>query len=57
MTWVKDNSIDVRRAKADGMTPEELRGKLIIGEFKNVVEPEYTDEYQKILDRIPNRVG
>jgi len=57
MTWVKDNSIDVRRAKADGLTPEELRGKLIIGEFKNVVEPEYTDEYQKILDRIPNRVG
>jgi len=52
MEWTRDNSIDVKKAKADGMSPEELRGKLLIGEFKNVVEPEYTNEYQKIIDRI-----
>ena len=52
MEWTRDNSIDVKKAKADGMSPEELRGKLLIGEFKNVIEPEYTTEYQKIIDRI-----
>jgi 2-oxoglutarate ferredoxin oxidoreductase subunit beta len=52
MNWVKDHSIDIKKAKAEGMTEEYLRGKLIIGEFKNVVEPEYTDEYHKILERV-----
>ena len=52
MEWVKDNSVDIKKAKAEGMTAEYLRGKLIIGEFKNVVEPEYTDEYRKIIDRV-----
>jgi 2-oxoglutarate ferredoxin oxidoreductase subunit beta len=52
MDWVKDNSVDVKKAKADGMTVEYLRGKLLIGEFKNVVEPEYTEEYRKIIDRV-----
>jgi len=33
------------------MTAEDLHGKLLIGEFKNTVESEYTDEYQKIVDR------
>ena len=52
MEWVKNNSIDIKKVKSDGITGEYLRGKLIIGEFKDVVEPEYTDEYQKIIDRI-----
>ncbi|MDR0324398.1 MAG: 2-oxoacid:ferredoxin oxidoreductase subunit beta [Treponema sp.] len=50
MNWMKDNAIDVK--KAEGMTPEELKGKIVIGEFKNAPEPEYTDEYQKIIDRV-----
>jgi 2-oxoglutarate ferredoxin oxidoreductase subunit beta len=52
MEWVKDNAIDVKKAKADNMTVAELHGKLLIGEFKNTVEPEYTDEYRKIIDRV-----
>jgi len=52
MNWVKSHAVDVKRAKADNMTTEYLRGKLIIGEFKNTVESEYTDEYQKIVDRM-----
>ena len=50
MTWMKDNAIDVKKAKE--MTPEELKGKIVTGEFKNAPEPEYTDEYQKIIDRL-----
>ena len=52
LNWTKDNAVDIKKAKADNMTAEELRGKLLIGEFKNVCEPEYTEEYQKILDRV-----
>jgi len=52
MEWVRDNAVDLKKAKADHMTPEELIGKLLIGEFKNIVEPEYTEEYQKIIDRV-----
>ena len=49
MNWMKDNAVDVKRAK--DMTAEELTGKLLIGEFKNASEPEYTEVYQKIIDR------
>lgn len=52
MEWVKENSIDIKKVKAEGLTAEYLRGKLLIGEFKNIVEPEYTDEYQKIIDKV-----
>ena len=49
LNWMKDNAVDVK--KAGGMTKEELAGKVLIGEFKNAPEPEYTEEYQKIIDR------
>jgi 2-oxoglutarate ferredoxin oxidoreductase subunit beta len=52
MNWVKSHAVDVKRVRLENMTTEYLRGKLIIGEFKNTVESEYTEEYQKILDRI-----
>jgi 2-oxoglutarate ferredoxin oxidoreductase subunit beta len=55
MEWVRDNSIDIRRVKSEGLTGEYLRGKLLIGEFKSTVEPEYTTEYQKIIDRVGGR--
>jgi len=51
MNWVKNNSVDVKKARAGNMTAGELHGKLLIGEFKNTVENEYTAEYQKIVDR------
>lgn len=52
MNWIKDNTIKVEDAK--GKSDEELKGKIIMGEFKNAPEPEYTEEYQKIIDRLKN---
>jgi 2-oxoglutarate ferredoxin oxidoreductase subunit beta len=52
MKWAKEHAVDVKKVRAENMTAEYLRGKLIIGEFKNTVESEYTEEYQKIVDRI-----
>jgi 2-oxoglutarate ferredoxin oxidoreductase subunit beta len=48
--WMRDNTVDVK--KAAQMSPEELFGKLVIGEFKHEAAPEYTAEYQKIIDKV-----
>lgn len=49
MNWLKDNAVD---AKVAAKLPEEkVQGKFLIGEFKNTTEPEYTDEYMKIIER------
>jgi 2-oxoglutarate ferredoxin oxidoreductase subunit beta len=49
MNWLKDHAVDVKVAQK--LSPEKLEGKFLIGEFKNVTEPEYTEEYQKIIER------
>ena len=35
-----------------GMTPEELEGKLVIGELSRSEFPELTEQYQKIIDKV-----
>lgn len=50
LEWQKNNAVNVTAASK--MTPEELTGKFLIGEFKNHPEPEYSSEYQKIIDRL-----
>jgi 2-oxoglutarate ferredoxin oxidoreductase subunit beta len=50
LEWMRDNAVDTR--KAAQMSQEELAGKLIIGEFKHEIAPEYTAEYQKIIDKV-----
>ncbi len=46
INYLKDNS--VMKAKADTMTAEELKGKIIIGEFVNIEDArEYTERYDE----------
>lgn len=49
MRWLKDSFIDVKMAER--LSDEKKVGKILMGEFKNVEAPEYTDSYQKIIDR------
>lgn len=49
LTELRDSTIDVKVAEKVPM--EKREGKLLIGEFKNIVEPEYTEEYGKIIDK------
>ncbi len=49
MNWLKDNAIDIKAAKK--LPEEKVKGKFLIGEFKNVTEAEYTEEYMKIVER------
>lgn len=41
MKWQKQNAVP--RERAEGMTAEELRGKWVVGEFVDVIRPEYGD--------------
>lgn len=50
MKWQKDNT--VMQDKAVNMTPEELKGKMVVGVLAHTNYPEFTAEYQKIIDRL-----
>ena len=47
--WQKENSVTVEKAKT--MTPEELKGKLVIGELSRDEFPELTEQYQQIINK------
>ena len=50
MNRYKSTSVPVRRSK--DMSPEELAGKLVIGELLNVEKPEFTQEMAKLISRV-----
>jgi 2-oxoglutarate ferredoxin oxidoreductase subunit beta len=50
MTWIKESTIDVKRAAK--MSPEDLEGKLITGILTDVEKAEYTSLYQQQVDRL-----
>lgn len=47
LRWQKENSVSVTAAAK--MSPEELAGKIVIGELVNKQEPEYVEEYMKMV--------
>ncbi|SES69297.1 2-oxoglutarate ferredoxin oxidoreductase, beta subunit [Natronincola peptidivorans] len=53
MKYLKDTAIDVKVAAK--LPKEKTEGKFLIGEFKNIHEPEYTEEYLKILESIKSK--
>ena len=50
MTFLKDSFVDVK--VAEKLPPEKKEGKFLMGEFINKVEPEYTEEYDKIIAQL-----
>lgn len=49
MTYLKDSSVNIN--KAEKMSEEELDNKIIVGELYSNQQPEYTEQYQKIIER------
>ncbi|MDP2930948.1 MAG: thiamine pyrophosphate-dependent enzyme [Chloroflexota bacterium] len=51
LKWQKENTVSVTRAKT--MSPEELKGKFIIGELVNIEAPdqEYTARYERLIEK------
>ena len=50
LNFFKKNSVPL--AKAQGMTPADLEGKIVTGEFVKREAPEYTDLYRSLVERI-----
>lgn len=48
ITWQKEHGVPV--AAWEKMTPEQREGKYAVGKLTENFYPEYTDEYQKIID-------
>lgn len=49
MKYLKEGTVNVKAAEK--LPKEKVEGKMLIGEFYKNPEPEYTEEYQKIIDR------
>lgn len=50
LKWQRDNSIPFE--KAEKMSSEELKGKIVTGVLSHTNYPEYTVEYAKIIDKM-----
>jgi 2-oxoglutarate ferredoxin oxidoreductase subunit beta len=50
VNFFKANSVPLNKAK--DMSPEELAGKIVVGEFVKKSIPEYTEQYQAMVKRV-----
>lgn len=55
LNMMKDSYIDIK--VKDKLPPEKLHGKAFMGEFIDEIQPEYTEEYQKIIDIFAGKGG
>jgi 2-oxoglutarate ferredoxin oxidoreductase subunit beta len=53
MQHFKDNTITIK--KAETMNKEELKGKIVMGEFKNEPRKGYLENYKELIDRVSER--
>lgn len=49
--------VSVTKAKADAMKPEELEGKIVIGEMMDRERPEYVEQYLRLIERVRGQVA
>ncbi len=50
MKWQRDNAVPL--AKAQTMSPEELKGKFVTGILHDVDRPEYVDRYEALIESL-----
>ena len=55
LKWQKDHAVSVKQAQS--MSAEEMTGKFVIGELTNSPAPEYTEEYQKIIEQAKKKAA
>ena len=48
LKWQRDRAVSIE--KAAGMSEEELQDKIVTGVLHNVDKPEFTEQYQKLID-------
>ncbi|MGB9678576.1 MAG: 2-oxoacid:ferredoxin oxidoreductase subunit beta [Thermoanaerobacteraceae bacterium] len=50
LKWQRDHAVNIKQI--DKLSQEDLKDKFIIGEFVNKDEPEFTEEYQKMIENL-----
>lgn len=50
MEWQRDNAVNIKAV--DKLPPEKLQGKFIIGELYRAQAPEYTAQYDKLIESV-----
>ncbi len=50
LNWIKDHAVPAQAAAK--MTPEQLAGKFLIGEFYNKPEPQYAAAYGELIEKV-----
>lgn len=53
LKWQKENSISVEKARE--MKPEELEGKIVTGIFVEEKQPEYVEDYYRLVARVKGK--
>ncbi len=53
--WVKRHAVHVKAAAK--MAPADIEGKFLIGELHKEMAPEYTECYQKLIERVRKEAG
>lgn len=55
LRWQKENAVPLSRAGT--ATPQEMEGKFTVGVFRDVDVPEYTEEYDRIIELARKRTA
>ena len=50
LNYFKTSTVQISKAKT--MSPEELEGKIVVGEFINVSSETYTERYERVRERV-----
>ncbi len=50
LKWQRDNAVPI--AKAQGMSPEDLNGKIVTGIFHEAERPEFVESYLNLVSRV-----
>jgi 2-oxoglutarate ferredoxin oxidoreductase subunit beta len=53
LEWLKERTVNVKVASS--LPPEKTEGKLLIGELYNAPAPEYTADYDEMVDKVQRR--
>jgi len=53
LEWIKDRTVNVKAAAV--MPPEKIAGKLLIGELHKDPQPEFCDEYDKVIAQVQRK--
>lgn len=53
LSWIKENTMTLRQAEQK--SEEERQGKVLVGEFREIERPEFTEQYYKLVKQLKEK--